>query len=38
MGKWNGELDTFYSDLLLRVQDHQQNPPADNWTGIRVKI
>jgi hypothetical protein len=36
--KWNGELDSFYSDLLLRVQAHKQNPPDADWTGIRVKI
>jgi hypothetical protein len=38
MGKWNGELDSFYSDLLLRVKSHQQTPPAADWTGIRLKI
>jgi hypothetical protein len=38
MGKWNGELDSFYSNLLLRVMDYQQNPPADFWDGFLVKI
>ena len=38
MGKWNGELDSFYSDLLVRVQSYRQNPPANNWNGVRVKI
>jgi hypothetical protein len=38
MGKWNGELDSFYSDLLLRVQAYQQNSPGDGWDGTRVKI
>jgi len=38
MGKWNGELDSFYTDLLLRVQTFKQNPPGDNWNGVRVKI
>jgi hypothetical protein len=38
MGKWNGELDSFYSDLLLRVQAYQQNSPGDEWDGTRVKI
>jgi hypothetical protein len=38
MGKWNGELDSFYSDLLLRVQSHKQTPPAADWDGVRVKI
>jgi hypothetical protein len=38
IGKWNGELDSFYTDLLLRVQAHRlQEPPAD-WTGARLKI
>jgi hypothetical protein len=38
MGKWNGELDSFYSDLLLRVQAYRQNPPGDEWDGTRVKV
>jgi len=38
MGKWNSELDSFYSDLLLRVQALRQNPPDANWDGTRVKI
>jgi hypothetical protein len=38
MGKWNGELDSFYTDLLLRVQSYRQNPPANDWDGTRVKI
>jgi hypothetical protein len=38
MGKWNGELDTFYSDLLIRVLAHKQNPPDVDWDGSRIKI
>jgi hypothetical protein len=37
MGKWNGELDSFYSNLLLRVMDYQQNPPGQDWNGFLVK-
>ena len=37
MGKWNGELDTFYTDLLTRVMEYKQNPPGDGWTAIRDK-
>jgi len=33
MGKWNGEVDSFYSNLLERVQQHKANPPAADWTG-----
>lgn len=32
-GRWNGELDSFYSNLLERVKHHQDNPPSDYWTG-----
>jgi hypothetical protein len=38
MGKWNGELDTFYTDLLVRVQTCKQNEPSPEWDGSRVKI
>jgi hypothetical protein len=37
MGRWNGELDSFYSNLLERVQQHQATPPGDYWTGYIVK-
>jgi len=36
-GRWNGELDSFYSNLLERVQQHQATPPGDYWTGYIVK-
>ena len=38
MGKWNGELDTFYTDLLQRVIAFKQTPPAEDWDGLRIKI
>jgi hypothetical protein len=38
MGKWNGELDSFYIDLLLRIQSYRQNPPEDSWDGTRIKV
>jgi hypothetical protein len=38
MGKWNGELDSFYTDLLARVQSYKVAPPDDTWTGVRVKV
>jgi hypothetical protein len=37
MGRWNGELDTFYTDLLARVMEYKQNPPGEGWTAIRDK-
>ena len=36
-GRWGGELDTFYLDLLQRVKQHKQNGVPDNWTPIRLK-
>ena len=38
MGKWNGELDSFYSNLLLRIIDYRQNPPSIEWDGCLIKI
>jgi hypothetical protein len=38
MGKWNGELDSFYSNLLLRVMSYQLTPPANEWDGCLIKI
>jgi hypothetical protein len=32
MGKWNGELDTFYSDLQQRIHKYQAQDPGSNWT------
>ena len=36
MGKWNGEVDTFYSDLLKRVIEYKENPPSNDWDGAVV--
>lgn len=35
MGKWNGELDTFYADLLQRVQAYKESAPEVDWDGSR---
>lgn len=37
MGKWSGELDTFYEDLLNRVTQNEENGVSDDWDGILVK-
>lgn len=36
-GKWNGEVDTFYTDLLQRVLKYENTPPPDGWTGVIEK-
>lgn len=30
-GKWNGELDSFYENLAIRVSQYQNHPPVDSW-------
>jgi hypothetical protein len=37
MGKWNGELDSFYENLLQRIGEFKQTPPADDWDGTLIK-
>jgi len=37
MGKWSGELDTFYADLLTRVSQHKETGVPSDWTAIIVK-
>jgi hypothetical protein len=33
MGRWNGELNSFYHDLLTRVNHYQSAPPEQDWDG-----
>ena len=37
VGKWNGELDSFYTNLVERVNVYKETPPGSNWTGILDK-
>jgi hypothetical protein len=36
-GKWRGELDSFYADLRLRVENNIKNPPVAHWSPIIQK-
>jgi len=38
MGRWGGELDSFYENLLDRVNAYEANPPPENWDGTIVRI
>jgi len=38
MGKWGGELDSFYTDLLQRVIEFKENEPPSEWDGILLKL
>ena len=31
MGRWNGEMDTFYQDLLARLDNVANQDPAQYW-------
>ena len=37
MGRWNHELDSFYSDMLQRVTEYKANPPDESWDGAVTK-
>ena len=37
MGKWNRELDSFYMDLLHRVEGYKAESPGDNWDSVIVR-
>jgi hypothetical protein len=37
LGKWNGELDSFYTDLDRRVEQYRSSPPAPDWDGTYIK-
>ena len=36
-GKWNGELDTFYTVLSERIQDLKSQSLNDAWTGVILR-
>ena len=37
MGRWSGELDTFYTDLLDRVKQYKETGVSDNWEATLIK-
>ena len=34
MGKWGGELDSFYTDLMKRIADYKENSPGEDWDSV----
>lgn len=36
-GKWNGELDTFYTVLTERIQELKTQSLDDAWTGVILR-
>jgi hypothetical protein len=37
LGKWKGELDTFYTEIAARVTKYKEQDPGDEWNGIYKK-
>lgn len=37
MGAWNGELDSFYSNLMTRIEKFKESPPPADWDGRIIK-
>jgi len=37
MGRWNGEVDTFYADLLTRLNQNIKQDVPEDWTAIIIK-
>jgi len=33
MGKWNSEVDSFYTELADRIGKLSRDPPGDDWDG-----
>jgi hypothetical protein len=33
MGKWNGEIDSFYQDLMARIKDLKNRELDNDWDG-----
>jgi hypothetical protein len=34
LGKWNGEVDSFYTEIDARVKAYKDQDPGPDWTGI----
>lgn len=33
-GSWNGELDTFYDEIVSRINRFAVSPPDESWDGV----
>lgn len=38
LGKWKGELDTFYDEISRRVQGFKETPPSEEWDGTILRL
>ena len=37
MGKWRGELNSFYDDVAIRIKEYKQADPGKDWAGVIEK-
>lgn len=37
LGRWGGEVDSFYRDLQMRVEHFVKNPPPEDWDWTILK-
>lgn len=37
LGFWNGEVDSFYQDLMSRIAKYIEQDPGENWDGMVEK-
>jgi hypothetical protein len=37
MGKWRGELNSFYDDIAIRIKEYKQADPGEHWAGVIEK-
>ena len=36
-GRWNGELDSFYDDLIGRINQFKERDPGPDWSPVIVR-
>jgi hypothetical protein len=34
LGRWNGEVDSFYNEMDARVKNYKEQDPGSDWTGV----
>jgi hypothetical protein len=34
LGRWNGDVDSFYNEMNVRVKAYKTQDPGPDWTGI----
>jgi len=38
IGKWAGELDTFYKEIARRVAEYKDQDLGTDWTGVILRV